>query len=74
MSDLDVLINNRLDILNKLKEINNNKFNENFKNLKKQYVKLHLKIKYITDETYRNNKKYYQKEHYNINKEYKQLI
>lgn len=65
---LDDLINIKAEILEKLKAINNNKNNEAYKNLKNEYIKVQLKIRYLTNEDYRNFKKDYRKTYYINNK------
>lgn len=65
---LDDLINTKAEILEKLKAINNNKNNEAYKNLKNEYIRIHYRIRYLTNEDYRNYKKDYTKSYYLYNK------
>jgi hypothetical protein len=56
-----------LFILSKLKEIKNDIRNDEFPRLRAEYMKVHNKIRYITDEEHRRNKIEYIKK-YRTNK------
>jgi hypothetical protein len=62
--DINDLENYKKEILSKLKEIKNDKSNQDFKTLRKEYCRIYNKIRYDIDDDFRLKKC----EYYHINK------
>ena len=56
LRNVDELMKEKSEILSKLKEIKNDIRNDEFPRLRAEYMKVHNKIRYITDEEHRRNK------------------